>query len=102
MAEKKRPSYWGPKVPEDFGKFNSAAKRATLKNTLSDLRSYQREMYKDDEVLGIKGKNPVRLDRANSTLKRTTDYSKTLGRLDAADARKKRNAAKAAALKANK
>jgi hypothetical protein len=96
MAEpKKRPSYWGPKVPEDFGKFSSPAKKATLENTLSDLRNYQKEMYKDDEVLGIKGKNPVRLQRANTTMNRYTDYSKTLGRLRNADAKR-------AALKAKK
>jgi hypothetical protein len=94
---------WGPKVPEGFGKFSSQAKRATLKNTLSDLRSYQKEMYKDDEVLGFKGKNSERLRRANSTQNRYNDYSKTMGRLNAQEARKKRNpAAKAAALRASK
>jgi hypothetical protein len=93
--------YWGPKTPAGFKDFQPWNKSAAMKKTISDLRKWQQDQYKDDKVLGIKGKNPVRTDRAASTLNRLTDYNKVLGRLRNADARRGRNTAtKAAAAKA--
>ena len=92
--------YWGPKTQQPLKDYQPFNRAGALKNTLKDLRKWQQEQYKDDEVLGIKGPNSERVRRANSTQSRYTDYSKTLGRLKNAD--QKRNAAKAAALKAKK
>jgi hypothetical protein len=89
-------AYWGPKTLEGFKDFQPFNKAPALKKTLSDLRGWQKEQYKDENVLGVnKGPNSEAVRRANSTMNRYTDYSKTLGRLKNADAKR-------AALKAKK
>jgi regulator of protease activity HflC (stomatin/prohibitin superfamily) len=92
---------WGPKVPDGFSKLGRAKER-TIKNTISDLRNYQREGYKDEDLAGVNiGPNSEAVRRANSTMRRYNDYSKTATRLTNTDLRKERSAAYRAAQSSN-